>query len=302
MAEEAKYKTTKVGMGSTPLQPGRKEIEALTQTALTPEAAEYAVARFKLRLGENETTKPVIVKLEEFARNVRGVFDGQAKGGIWTGKQEPLSEFSSLQKLLADKSLDQVKEIFQQAGLLDENGQLNGELELDFAVNDEAQFVRAYKINGKPVTDKALVELLDDTFKAWLAEKGMFYKNGQLYDVDKSGKIKQENGHEKLMDKEDIFDRLQDGKQGFAAELDQKGINAKVVRRDFPSKQTPAATQTAATAGTAQSKQQVQNAIKSGIEVEGGVKTADAVVEEADSPEQAASTGPSSSGGGGGGG
>lgn len=282
------FKTTTRGMNKARFVPNKDAMMKALETASTPETADYAAQQVEERLGKNDATEAVIIKFKNYATSVRGIYNKQTNGGVWSG-EEASSQFQSFQEFLADSSVQNIKDLFKQANLLGENGELKGELQLDFAVNEEAQFVRAYKLNDQPIKNKAMVELLDDAFKAWLAEKGMFYKDGQLYEVDDMGKIKQDkNGQDILMDREDIFNRLQDDKNGFAAYLKDQGIQSKVVRRAFPT--------TAPAVGETQGKQVVEASLKKGIKVEG---MADEEGVDVHPDEEAPSTGPSSTSGGG---
>lgn len=270
------FKTTTRGMDKRTFIPDAVALTKMLDTVTNPDAADYAAIQIAKRLGRNETTIPVISKIEEYARSLRGVNNKQRSGALWTGRQDPLTDFVSLQQFLADQSVDNIKSLLSDAGLLNEQGELNGDIELDFAVNDQAQFVRGYKLNGKPMQDATMVEMLDDVFKAWLAEKGMFYKDGQLYQVDVMGKImKNQNGQELLMNKEEIFNRLLDKKNGFAAYLNKQGMKATVHRRAFPE-----------TATEVERKQDVQEAVKHGQR--GDVETAVAPeAEQSDDPSNA---------------
>ncbi len=242
----ANFKTTTRGMDRPMLIPDKEALLKMLDTAQTPEAAFYAQAQTKKRLGVTEITRPVIQKIKEFALNVQAVFNRQSSGSIWTGRGEPLTDFKSLQQFLAENAVGTIKELLKQVKItkengqeqskyFDENGEFKGELDLDIAVSDKAQFVRGYKLNGESIKDQSMVEKLDSLFKAWLAEKGMFYKEGQLYKVDDMGQImKNEKGEEILMEKEEVFSRLQDDKKGFSAFLENQGLQSTVTRRSWP--------------------------------------------------------------------
>ncbi|WP_367607467.1 hypothetical protein [Legionella sp. W05-934-2] len=279
---KGKYKTTTVGMDNVQLMPDKDALLKMLDTISTPEAAYFAQVRVAKRLGNLEAALPVIKKFVDFASSVSEVSRRQTSGREWNGGSEPLTDFKSLQEFLADKSLDNIKALFKQAGLLDENGELKGELELDFAVNEKSQFVRGYKLNGKPLDNKTLVEELDNVFKARLAEKGIFYKNGQLYEVDDKGKIKQnDKGEEMLMNREEIFKRVQDVKDGFGAFMKSKGLQTNVVRRAFPS---------GPPVSEADRKQMVEDSLKKGIKTEGMADEEGVDVHPDETPSGPAST------------
>lgn len=290
--EKLNFKTTKVGMDKPEFIPDKDALLAMLDTVTTPEGAYYAQERIVKRLAKIEASDKVIMKVKEFASHLKEVSDRQTTGSIWTGSGEPLTDFKSLQQFLAEHSVETVKGLLKQSDLLDENGELKGELQLDFAINDDAQFVRGYKLNGQPIKSKAMIELLDDVFKAWLAEKGMFYKNGQLVDVDDMGKIKQnENGKDVLMQREEVFNRLQDDKNGFSSYLKNQGIQSKVVRRAFPEAESEV-----------DRKEDVKQALKSGKRTE-GVEDAEGVENKSEEevapsePERSGPSGGSSTGG-----
>lgn len=209
----------------------RELLDAMKVGETSIEAAQYFAGRVKqifskAKLPDN-VVKEVIEKVEEYARLVS--FKLTTGSHLWSGQPTESSDFNNMQKNIAEEAASKAIDL------------INGNLRLDIAINNSAQLLRGYSVEGKAL-DANVVDSLDKLFNAWLAGKGVISKGSTLYEATENGEIKKgSQGKEIKADAERIKSLLNDKDQGFAQFLDKKGIkDITIQQQEYPGVQKEA--------------------------------------------------------------
>lgn len=125
------------------------------------------------------------------------------------------SEFSAFQNFMADKLASRVPV---------------APITLDCEINDEAEFLRAYSVNGEVLQGEAL-EAMDILFNSWLAqpEIGMLMQNGVIHAGTEQGEIVKDVTSNAVKARADqVRELLSDPVRGFERYVQQKKTDAKI--------------------------------------------------------------------------
>jgi hypothetical protein len=212
----------------TPKLPLKNELLAAMKVAENDiEAANYLVQRFKEILTEAkmlDKSKDVLEKVEDYAKYVQ--FKLLSKSQPWSGEAGDKSNFANMQSNIADDAATKLK------GAI-ENGDVNGNIKLDIALNDMAQLLRGYSADGKALDSKT-VDLLDKLFNSWLAENEVVSKGSTLHECDENGQVKEQDPAEKQKMVEKIKELITNNQEGFAKYLKDKGIPITIQQHKYP--------------------------------------------------------------------
>lgn len=221
--------------------PGKDALVKCKEVAArTVEAAVYLQKQFVNLLtsaGKVDAARPAIDNINEFVDLV--MMQQESRNDYWSGKAGPLSDFQNLQQNMAEKAA-------QIAAT-----QVEGDIKIDFAINNKAQFVRGYSTHGENV-DAETTKSLDKLLNAYLAEHNLISKGSVIYEGDEKGQIRRDSkGQPMLADVQKAKQVLSDSAKGFEHFLQQSGKSVKVntEQHDYP-KGTPAATKASAVEST----------------------------------------------------
>lgn len=107
---------------------------------------------------------------------------------------------------------------------------------IDFAMSDEAEFLRGYSVdNQSPNNDE--IATLDELFNAWLMSQNLSNQEGVIYLTNESGeRILDKNEQYKRILINDFRKKFLDSQSGFASFLKQKGQyqQAELVEQTHP--------------------------------------------------------------------
>nr|HAT8715079.1 hypothetical protein [Legionella jordanis] len=221
-------------------------VEALTQckeVATTVEAAFYFRDQFESKLvqaGKMDEGKKALSHINEFAETVS--MQRELKSDPWTGNVGPLTDFHNLQRNLAEKAADSL------------SSKIDGNIIMDYAINDNAQFIRGYAADGKAL-DSESVQDMDKLFNAWLAENNKISKNSVIYEADNKGHILRDSSGQPVVangpEVRGMVSNDQNGFTNFLQQFNKEGHEIAVTTRQqpFPEKKpevTQAPTPTAA--------------------------------------------------------
>ncbi|WP_419419988.1 hypothetical protein ACNVED_01375 [Legionella sp. D16C41] len=207
-------------------------LKALEVASLTPEAAAYLYKRLSDTLSKVniEASDEVIKRVGKFVKDVNYRFDNRADS--WGGNLKAIrTDFQNAQYNHGISSLKDVSSTLT-----------DGNIKMDFAINDEAQLLRAFSIDGQPL-DAQTATALDNLFNAWLAENEMVSKDSVIYESEADGHTKvDKNGKAIKADAERVRQLIADRDQGFGQYLtdklqrhvDDKNLTASVQRHNYP--------------------------------------------------------------------
>ena len=101
---------------------------------------------------------------------------------------------------------------------------------MDCIISDEAEFKRAYSIDGKVLEGDAL-EAMDTLFNAWLAQPGneMIMQDGIIYSGTDQGEVAKDNSSNAVKERADkVRQLLSDPVKGFESYVQDKKQGAKI--------------------------------------------------------------------------
>lgn len=195
-------------------------LDALMETAGgSIEGAQYFVSRYTENLGKKASPQ-LIEKLNEWEKLVcAGLKEPESQ---WNGQYvERSQQTTSLMNLSEDA--------IKQANVAEVDN-----LHLDFAINQESQFVRAYSSNNEALSEEAQ-DAMDFAFNAWLDEQNITARDGVLYQIENK-----ERGA--VADPLKIEKLIQHENRGFKAYMQNQGIRLDIEQQEYPtSDSAPAA-------------------------------------------------------------
>ncbi|STX50237.1 Dot/Icm secretion system substrate [Legionella busanensis] len=187
-------------------------LKALEVASLSPEAAKYLCERLSETFSKVkiEASNEVWERVRQFAENV-SIRYGKSSDP-WTGRPDDIkTDFENAQHNMAVALLDEVS-----PSLAD------GQLNMDFAISDDAQLLRAFSLNEKPL-DAKTATAMDTLFNSWLAENEMVSQDSVIYEADRNGRIKEDkNGQPTKANAERVRQLIADRDNGFAPFLNDK--------------------------------------------------------------------------------
>lgn len=223
-----KLQTTSQGSGIVTHLPGP---DAINKCSEFTQSVDYFLERLVKTLGSQKVldkTSELVDKIEELAKVVHQL--EALRGKPYEGDPACFrTPFLNLQINLAAKAKEQLSD------------EIADPVKLDFALSDEAQFLRLYSANGKPL-DSELLNCCDKLFNAWLAENGMLSKQGQIYEITDDGEIKQDkNGEPITADPGQVRALLKEqNAESFEAFLNRMKIKLTTEEHSYPAQQPTA--------------------------------------------------------------
>lgn len=230
------------------------------------EAARYLAQRFREILTEAnmlDKSKDILEKVEDYAKYVE--YKLLLKAQPWSAEIGDKSDFGNMQRNIGDDAATKIKAAM-------ENGQINGEIKLDIALNDLAQLLRGYSVDGKPM-DPKLVDLMDKLFNSWLAENEIISQGSTLHECDENGLAKEQTAEEKQRTVEKIKELISNNQEGFAKYLKDKGITINIQQHKFPEARSEA-----------EKQQDLKAAIEAGLDNTEGMADEEGVHAEPSGP------------------
>lgn len=220
-----------------------KAIGNMFSIAMTPESANYLIEQFRHEIKQRNVTgqyKPVLDELIKYVEIIKA--QTPTNSSYWNGdlSQEIESKFRIYQASLAQDAIhDLMKEL---------PGKV---IHFDFAMNDQSELRQGFSMD-KQALPPEIAEKLNRVYSNWLTQNNMICKEGVIYECDKEGVIKNENGipvrvnpeqYCKLFfpEEDQLFnskrERLLLENTGFSAFVREKNKNSfsvEVHRRNFP--------------------------------------------------------------------
>lgn len=176
--------------------------------AATPEAAKYASQQLKQVAIETKSEAKyheLLGAFDSFADGVTSKFSSSEKS--WAGHDASANQFQSM--------YDNLSQIYGEKL----NEEVKGDIQLEIAFNDDAQFVRGYAVDGQSA-DQETVDTMDSLFNSWLVlNAGVINKDSTLYQSkeDKKDEISVDNNGAPIKADVDAIQKLiVDPEKGFA--------------------------------------------------------------------------------------
>jgi len=232
--------------------PNNAAIAAAIEVATTFLASNYLVRQFTAKmesLGKTmiEGSRTLLKTLENHSRNMQMMDPRREIDADSSSAYQPLDElFKSKDNawagVIPDSSLNNfhtAKADTAREKLVSEN--ING-IEIDFALSEDSQLVRAFSLDNNPL-DYDVQVLLDETMSGFFTKNNLYADvtdTGATYLYEGDGKGLQRmdnNGKPIKADPEVVGKRLSDG---FTSYLQEYGLNSTINRHPFPG-EAPAA-------------------------------------------------------------
>ncbi len=190
------------------------------EVVTTNESADYLYNRFLAivqKANKLNDSQPVLDKIAKFREDI--YLQNTISDDPWMGQTaEESNDFQKLQRNIAAQSLVAVA------------AKVQGELVMDYAISEEAQLVRSYKINDEDVDSDTSINL-DKLFNAWLAENQIVSQDSMLYASNQEGELLTSSTTDL---RQKLLQIIDDKKKGFQAFLQEKGMQLVLVRHPFP--------------------------------------------------------------------
>ena len=200
--------------------PTSRQLERCMETITTVKAANYfenKVENIFLQSGLKEETKAAGQAVKYFVNQVHLQANRQTP---WFENTEIKTDFQVLQKNLGQ----QAEEILI--------GELDGPIQFDFALGDEAAFLRAFSHAGEQITDPRLLDLLDKLLNSHLAEQGLISKNSEIFEVNEHGRIVSDKAGNPQHASNDKLKPILS--QSFVASMQEKGLTFIAAAHEYP--------------------------------------------------------------------
>ncbi|KTD19938.1 hypothetical protein [Legionella londiniensis] len=197
------------------------------EVATKPDSARYFHTQFEQRLidaGLKDKSGPVLNEVKKFADYI--ALQG-SNSNPWSGDIHIPSAFHNYQEHLAKEAIKEVA--------------VNN-IDFDYAVSNQSEFLRGYSNNGQPVDGETLSSM-DKIFNAWLVENDMLCNNGVIYEATAKGDIKLDSKGEPVKaDPERLKSLLHHKDKGFEQYLHKKdeAIQVNVREQAYPEKRVVA--------------------------------------------------------------
>lgn len=202
--------------------PDSDALQKCFSIATTPEAADYMLAELKTvfkKFKNFKSTDAVLAQAEEYVRNVHLQREGRADP--WSGKTDLKTDFQNLQKNLASLAEESLV------------GQASTRFNMDYAVSQNSELLRAFTANDVPVDEKTS-KAMDLLFNSYLSESNLVCKGSILFEADEHGNIKKDPAGNPI--KGDV-EKIKDQIEHFNEHLAKKGISIATWEQEYPSKQ-----------------------------------------------------------------
>lgn len=185
------------------------------------EGAEYLLKRFKEiveRAKMKEGVGDMIERLEKYTELVKMRLSRSRDA--WLGAGISLSDHQNMQENLANRASQALITL----GVPED-------LQLDIAIKDSSQVLRAYSEGGKELEPEKIASL-DTLYNAWLAKHNILLKDGILYKTDKDGIIlKNGAGEDITADPEETRTLIDNVSQGYKKFVQDKGISSLTIQQ-----------------------------------------------------------------------
>ncbi|WP_131782197.1 hypothetical protein [Legionella gresilensis] len=190
-------------------------LKAFEVVCLSPDAAKYLTERLSETFSKVkiEASAEVLDRVKQFEKNV-SIRYGKLSDP-WRGRPEDIkTDFENAQHNMGLALLEDVS-----PSLAD------GQLNMDFAISDDSQLLRAFSLNEQPL-DTTAATAIDTLFNSWLAENEMVSRDSVIYESDRNGDIKiDENGQLTKANAQRVRELIADRDNGFAHYLNEKFKN-----------------------------------------------------------------------------
>lgn len=228
--------------------PNNAAIAAAIEVATTPITANYLVRQFTAKmesLGKKmvEGSKTMLKTLEDHNRNMQMMDPRREIDAASGSAYQPLDElFKSKDNAWAGVIPDSNLNNFHAARaeiasekLVSEN--IN-EIEIDFALSESSQLVRAFTLNDNPLDLDAQVSL-DELMSGFFTKNNLYAEVTDtgtfLYEGDGKGLQRTDNnGRPIKADPEVVGKLLSDQDRGFQSYMQAHGLNSTIKRHPFP--------------------------------------------------------------------
>lgn len=176
------------------LVPDQKALQAAVEvSANRAETIKYLIKQVLVRfnLAKIDITSPEVKSLLKTLDKHLGIAEAtdpqsQSSASSWQGLEELSSAFAKTQAYFSDKAVTDITA---------EN--ISGEVQMDYAISDEADIMRAYAIDGKQIASESiLIDSFDNLFNDWLAQPKLddqkspytlFSVDGSIYKAGEDG-------------------------------------------------------------------------------------------------------------------
>lgn len=211
--------------------PNQEALSKCKEVATTPEGACYFAEQFEKRLdkaGKVSMEQAAIANIRQFSEMIS--MQREMKSNCWEGEMVSGTDFHNLQQNVAVKSAEFL------------NSRVEGNIRMDFALNDKAQLLRGYSVNGKLMEEES-THSLDNLFNAWLASQNLMSKGSVIYAVDDKGKILRDDKGVPIVVNTDRLNTkiLSEGEDGFTHFLQKhsKQLQLTLKQRSYPAATKP---------------------------------------------------------------
>ena len=211
-------------------------LDAMSVAGNSIEAAQYLVTRVKKILTDAkllEKSQDFMQKIEDFAKYTTFKLLSQAQS--WSGQQTETVGFKNMQGNMAVDALKKLDSL---------SGDIAKVIKFDFAIDNNANIVRGFSAQGKPL-DANAVASLDILFNAWLAEHNIISKNGTLFQANPDGEIQVDANGKEIKANSNLVKQLI-AEKSFSDYAAKKGVKLVSEEHPFPSAQHDKQTQKAA--------------------------------------------------------
>jgi hypothetical protein len=215
-----------------PLQlPNKEEIlSAMEVSSLSVESARYLETRLTTIITEAKLLEPWSEVLEEVSNFAHYTEKLLYPGQPWfrQGRDADDPDFRKWHDIVANDAADKLKASWQG---IDPNTIEN--VVIDFAISDEAQFLRGYSSGAGHDLDPDVVARYDALFIAYLEKENIESQDGVLYEstVDR-------HGNRVKVDPDKTRALIQNTEEGFKKYLDAKGLYVDIRQQQYPNTAT----------------------------------------------------------------
>lgn len=199
-------------------------LDAMTVAETSVEAAQYLATRVReifTKAKVLDQFQDVMLKVDEFAQYT--AFRLTASTQPWAGEQVQGSGFENMQQNAANDAVNHLANYI-------EPGQ---NIQFAIAINDDAQFLRGYAVDGDDM-EKDAVACFNKLFEDWLAEHNLISKNSTLFVADDHGSLKKDKAGSPIKADAQQLKELISGNQGYSSYLANKGINLSIQLMPYP--------------------------------------------------------------------
>ncbi|MBA2656722.1 MAG: hypothetical protein H0U70_07005 [Tatlockia sp.] len=218
--------TTTRGSVRAVLAPDSLAIAKAIEIARRAEPAQYLLERFIAKmesLGKNifEESQSMRQTLEQHSLNTLLI---EGKENHWAGVL-PESDYLRYQTVSSELASGSLK------------SKQIGQVNVDYALSDSTQLVRAYSEDNQELTSDS-GQALDKLLSSFLTKNNLFVEVSEqgtfIYENDGEGNIRLDKNNKIKADPEVVKDLIQDKNKGFQRYLQKQGIESTVNLLSFP--------------------------------------------------------------------